>query len=87
MQLTRHSTPADFLAAATPFLLEREAENNLILGFAQALAALPPEAARSYFTTVSANGRVQAAAFSTIPDRVGITRTDANDALDRKSVG
>ncbi len=75
MNLKRYSSAAPFLDAAGPFLLNAEAENSIILGIAGELAAGHTSAVAPYFATVSEGGAISVCAFSSIPEKVGITRT------------
>jgi hypothetical protein len=82
MQLETFSTPAAFLAAAEPCLLEAEVENNLILGIARGLLTAPATGRDPipYFALVRGPD-IQVCAFSTLPDKVGITRCTNPEAL------
>ena len=51
--IVRHSGPRAFLDRAEPWLLRREAENNLALGVAASLAGVRPAAASARAVTVS----------------------------------
>ncbi|HEX2252968.1 MAG TPA: GNAT family N-acetyltransferase [Thermoanaerobaculia bacterium] len=79
LRVRRHSAPSSFLAAAREWLLEREAENNVVLGVAEKLAAgdhdfEPP----LYLATVhDAEGRVTGCAFRTPPFKLGLCRMPA----------
>jgi hypothetical protein len=80
VELHRYPTPSHFLAHAEPGLLEREAENNLILGFAR-MAAIKDSAPRPYFAAVADGDQICIAGFSTVPEKVGITQATRPDAL------
>ena len=82
LKLERYPTPAAFLAAAEPFLLRAEVENNLILGIAYALAAGSPSATPTPYFAAVLDPEVRLCAFSTLPEKLGITRADAPEALD-----
>lgn len=74
MKVERYRTAALFLQAVEPYLLEAEAENNLILGIARAYAggaAHPGSAA--YFAAVR-DSDIRICAFSTLPTKLGITQ-------------
>jgi predicted GNAT family acetyltransferase len=78
LRLERYPSAAGFLLAAEPQLLEAEAENNLILGIAREIDAgigpapeMPP-----YFAAVWNADRLAIAAFSTIPSKLGLTRSN-----------
>jgi hypothetical protein len=67
MRVVRHSTPQSFQQQAVPFLLQREATHNLILGVVSRFAEGFPEDA--YFAHVENNmGEVVAAAMLTPPN-------------------
>jgi hypothetical protein len=74
-RVRRYASASAFLAAAEPFLLEAEAENNLILGIAHALAGGRPPAIPPYFATVQDRNGVCMAAFQSIPAKLGTTRS------------
>jgi GNAT superfamily N-acetyltransferase len=74
-RIRRFDEAGSFLIRAEPWLLAREAENNLILGVARSLAAggtwyEPP----AYLATVESGGDVVGAAFRTPPFKLGLTR-------------
>ena len=82
MLIQRFSDAASFLAEAEPFLLEAEIENNLILGVARELASRePPPAVPPYFAAVRDGGAFLAIAFSSIPHKLGLTRSVSTEAL------
>jgi predicted GNAT family acetyltransferase len=64
----------EFLARALPALLEREAENNLLLGIARLLEAKPERAAQALLLAVEADGAVVGAAARTPPHDLVVTR-------------
>jgi hypothetical protein len=66
MRLDRYPRAADFLTAAGPWLTEREAEHNLLLGIAGAIdqGTLQPEEP-PYFAVVGDGRRIVAAALRT----------------------
>ena len=71
----RHAWPREFLDRAEPWLLRREAENNLVLYVAGLLVAgAPPSGRPVYFATVERGGDVVGCAFRTPPWKVGLTR-------------
>lgn len=63
----RYGTAAAFLDAAGDFLVEREAEHNLIFGICATLTADPGYASDPYLATVSSADRVVGAAIMTPP--------------------
>jgi predicted GNAT family acetyltransferase len=70
MRLDRYERVADFLAAAGAYLVEREAEHNLMLGLSGNLArgeALGATEGAPYFSVITESGRVVLAAFRTPP--------------------
>ena len=75
MQFVHHVTPRHFLDTARAFLLEAEAENNLILGLAGEMADLEPlPDPPPFFATLQDRGRVVGCVFRTPPLNVGMTR-------------
>ncbi len=71
----RHAGPRAFLDRAEPWLLLREAENNLPLGVAWSLAEKGREPGSSlYFATVESGDDVVGCAFRTPPYKLGLTR-------------
>lgn len=68
----RHATPDAFLTRAEAWLLEHEAENNLILGIAAQLRSAP--ASDAYLATLEHDGLVTGCAFRTPPFKLGVTR-------------
>jgi uncharacterized protein len=77
----RHATAPAFLDTATEYLVEREAEHNLIFGICATLAADPGYASEPYLATVSKAGRVVGAAVMTPPWNLVLSRMDDPDAL------
>jgi GNAT superfamily N-acetyltransferase len=74
----RFHDPVAFLNRAGPWLLQNEAENNLIIGIAQQLAAGTLLSGKPvYLATVECDGAVVGAAFRTPPYKLGITRMPA----------
>jgi predicted GNAT family acetyltransferase len=83
MELRRFPRVEDFLAAATPFLVEREAEHNLILGVTGNLRDAPETFEPDpYLATVTASGRVIAAAMQTPPFQLVLSEIDDPAALE-----
>ena len=77
MQLRRYDRVDDFLAAATPFLVEREAEHNLIFGVAETLREDPDQyTGPPYLAAVSDGERVVAVAIQTPPWRLILSEAD-----------
>ena len=74
----RHPTADAFLARAEAWLLEHEAENNLILGIAAQLRQTP--SANAYLVTLEHDGVVTGCAFRTPPFKLGVTRMPAGAA-------
>lgn len=77
----RHQSADAFLSRAESWLLQREAEHNLLLGIAAQLRATP--SAPAYFATLEHDGEVVGCAFRTPPYKLGVTRmpTGAAEAL------
>ena len=81
MELQRYPTAEAFLAGAEPFLLQAEVENSLILGVAHALASgVPAQATSPYFAAIL-DSEIRLCAFSSLPDKLGITRCGTSAAL------
>lgn len=87
MKIVRFTNPADFLCRAERWLLQREAEHNLVLGLASDLARGPDPRYQPpiYFAAVERDGEVVGCAFRTPPFKLGLTRMplDAVPALAR----
>jgi predicted GNAT family acetyltransferase len=78
MELRRFTDVDDFLEVATPFLIRREAEHNLIFGVSANLREDPAQyTAPAYLATVADGDRVVAAALQTPPFR--LTLSEVND--------
>jgi predicted GNAT family acetyltransferase len=74
LRVIRFRDAAGFLTAAGEFLLSAESENNLILGIALELAEqVPSPVGPTYFAAVYRGQRMEGCAFSSVPDRLGIT--------------
>ena len=73
--IRRHPSPYTFRARAETWLLEREAENNLILGLAlqleESVAGYEPPI---YLATIERNSELLGCAYRTPPFNLGITR-------------
>ena len=82
LKLKRYPTPAAFLAAAEPFLLRAEVENNLILGIAHALATGSSGASPTPYFAAVLDPEIRLCAFSTLPSKLGITQADSPGGLD-----
>jgi predicted GNAT family acetyltransferase len=75
MEIREYLIPADFLRKAEAFLMENEAENNLILGQATRLSrGETTGASPSIFYAVEEDGRLLSAAMHTPPYRLVLTR-------------
>jgi predicted GNAT family acetyltransferase len=72
--LCRHNDAQSFADRAQPWLLQSEAEHNLILGIIEQTKANPAYSAAPYFLTVEAHGQVVGCAFRTPPYKLGLTR-------------
>ena len=83
--IRRYPAASAFLAAATPFLVEREAEHNLIFGIASNVrreeamgrAVLPPP----YLATAERDGRIVGAAIMTPPRHAVLSCLDDPQAV------
>jgi predicted GNAT family acetyltransferase len=82
MELRRFDAVNDFLGVAEPFLVEREAEHNLLLGVASSITEAP-EAYNGppYLAVVTDHGRVVAAAIRTPPFRLVLSEVDDPRAI------
>lgn len=80
MDVERYGTAAAFLEAAGDFLVQREAEHNLIFGICATLTADPGYSSDPYLATVSTNGRIAAAAIMTPPFNLVLSCTDDPEA-------
>ena len=82
VELTRYTDVDRFLDVAGPFLVEREAEHNLILGVSGSVRDDPGlYAAPPYIATVGDGKRVVAAALQTPPFRLTLSEVDDPDAI------
>jgi len=82
MELRRFATVDDFLATTEPFLVEREAEHNLMLGVASSLTEAPEAySGPPYLAAVIDAGRVVAAAVRTPPFRLVLSEVDDPRAI------
>jgi predicted GNAT family acetyltransferase len=82
LRLDRYERPADFLAAASPWLEQREAEHNLILGIGSTARDHPEMYDPPYLATVTAGERLVAAALRTPPWNLILSEVDDAGALD-----
>ncbi len=73
---------ATFLASAGPFLAEREAEHNLILGICSRLATDPDPPAGTYLGVALQGELVVAAAIRTPPMNLVLSETDEAGAIE-----
>ena len=74
MEVRRCGDATEFLERAEPWLIQREAENNLILGIARQLRdPNHPYQDPIYLATVEDNGRVAGCGYRTPPYKFGIT--------------
>ena len=78
-QVVRHASAEAFLERAQAWLVQHEAENNLILSIAAQLVKAPKHDA--YFATVEAHGAIVGCAFRTPPHKLSVTRMP-NEAAD-----
>jgi predicted GNAT family acetyltransferase len=70
----RPLTAEQFRDRAAPLLVEREAENNLMLGIAGLIATQPERVAQAVFLALEANGALVAAAMRNPPHDLVVTR-------------
>ena len=74
-KIVRYDGARAFLRRAEPWLLEREAENSLLLGVADSLSDnAQGYESPLYFATIERGGEVQGCAFRTPPYKLGLTR-------------
>jgi len=74
LEVVRHESATEFLAAAGPWLLEREAESNLLLSVAYLLERrAAPFRFPAYLASVTRDGSVIGAAMCPPPDGVYLT--------------
>ena len=76
LSVEQHGTAPAFLGVAGDFLVEREAEHNLIFGICATLTADPGYSSGPYLATVSAGGRVVGAGVMTPPWNLVLSCTD-----------
>jgi uncharacterized protein len=82
MELRRYTDVDAYLEAATPYLIEREAEHNLIFGVAATYREDPGQYTGSaYLATVHDDERVVAAALQTPPHRLVLSEVDDRAAI------
>ena len=82
VRVARYPDAAAFLTAVEGFLLGAESENNLILGIARELAERGPSPeVGAYFAAAFRGQRVEGCAFSSVPDRLGITGMQGDDVI------
>jgi uncharacterized protein len=74
LQIVRHPDVDAFAARATPWLLQAEAEHNLVLGIMEQLKAHRSIPGEPYLVTVEENHSVVGCAFRTPPYKLGLTR-------------
>jgi predicted GNAT family acetyltransferase len=83
VEVERHRDVQDFLERVRDFLASREAEHNLILGLAGRLRRNPLlYGSEPYLASVSAHGRVVAAALRTPPHNLILSEVDDERAVD-----
>src|SRR5262245_4614176 len=82
MELRRYTDVDEYLRIATPFLVEREAEHNLIFGVAGTYREDPGQySGPAYLATVHDGDRVVAAALRTPPFRLVLSETEHPEAI------
>jgi len=83
MELRRYDDVDTFLAAATPYLVEREAEHNLIFGVASTLRGDPGQySGPPYLATVQDGDRVVMAALRTPPFSLVLSEVEDRGAIE-----
>ena len=83
MQLERFETVEAFLAVAHDFLVEREAEHNLLLGICNTLLTAPGVYREPpYLAVVTHRGRVVGTSLQTPPWDVALSEMDDSRAVD-----
>lgn len=84
MDLRRFDDPAAFFGHAAPFLEQREAEHNLLLGLRTRLEAdrhaFGPD--DPYFAVLESGGTIVGAAWHTPPPALGLSEIDDLEAVD-----
>lgn len=82
MELRRFDSIEEFYRRAEPFLLEREAEHNLILGISANLRRYPERVEQPpYMATVEHDGEVVTAALRTPPHNLVLSHVAAAEAI------
>jgi len=74
VRVVTHAGAGAFLKRAEPWLLEHEAEYNLVLGIAMAESVSERPSPDVFFATVEDAGEVVGAAFRTPPHKLAVTR-------------
>lgn len=74
MRFVAHDTPRAFLDRALSWLMESEAENNLVLSLAAQADREFPEGAPAWFASVEEGADVLGVAFRTPPHMLGLSR-------------
>ncbi|HEY8426690.1 MAG TPA: GNAT family N-acetyltransferase [Limnochordales bacterium] len=83
MRLVRPHSASEFLQLVEPFLVQHEAEHNLMLGIAIGLVRDPGRFEHPpYLAAVEEAGRVVAAAVMTPPHNLALSRVEASRALE-----
>ncbi len=82
MEIRRYDDANDFYKRAERFLIEHEAEHNLLLGICAGVIAHPERQEHPpYLATIEAGGEIVAAAVMTPPRGPVLSRIDAPEAL------
>ncbi len=82
IRVERYAHAQAFLDSASPFLAEREAEHNLILGIAATLLVDPARMGRDVYLAATRRGSsIVAAAVMTPPFNIVVSCTDDDEAL------
>ena len=73
LAVIRHEDVSTFAERAGPWLLQAEAENNLLLSIIERLRANPNNDSSPYHATIERDGVVAGCAFRTPPHKFGVT--------------
>lgn len=74
LRVVTHADARAFLDRAEPWLLEHEAEHNLVLSIAMAEATSDSPTPDAFFATVEEGGEVVGASFRTPPHKLSVSR-------------
>ena len=74
LTIVRHENVHAFAERASAWLLQAEAENNLLISIIEQLKVNPQNSGPAYLATIEENGAVTGCAFRTPPHKLGLTR-------------